>query len=418
MKNKSLLFLAKRFLRGQDSKFIGKEHLLTIAGIALGVLALLSVSSVMNGFREDMQMRIIGTLSEIRITGLDGIQVGDYREVIKEIHALGYKAAPVIRTELLLKKANIIEPTMSFGIDYPLQAEVSAVLKPYIWNDKSNSRQGLTAGEVDPESFKEGGIILGSGLAYRLNANPGDIIQIVSPMFTEPTAFGLLPKIRSVKVLAIFAAGMPEYDSMYSYIPFEMASYFQGGYGFADYIELKTGSLKHAKRTAIQLAKRFPRHSVQDWSSFDPSLYNAIRFEKMMMFVIMLLMYIIASFNLTGNMLKTIAQKKRELGLLKAIGYKEEDLRLLFLLKSFILSSLGVAIGLGLAIVLLNIQKHFQIIRISLSLGDYIALPVSFELWDFVMVVSAAYLLSIISILFPLRQLKGINTIELIRQNA
>ncbi len=418
MRNSSISFLARRFIRGQQSRYISKGHILTVAGIALGVLALISVSSVMNGFRQDMQTRIIGTLSEIRITSKDGSPVTNYEEIIKVCEEQGFDAAPIIRMELLLKKDNVIEPTMSFGVDLDRQTKVSTALLPISTKADSKLRQGLIGGEANSTQFEESGIILGSGLAYRLNANLGDEIQILSPMFSEPTAFGLLPKIRTLKVIGIFIAGMPEYDMMFSYIPLGVARFFGNGHSGVDFVEVKTGSYHKLKLHTSRLARLLPDYEVKDWSSFDPSLYNAIRFEKVMMFVVMLFMYVIACFNLTGNLIKTIAQKKKELGLLKAIGFKESDLRNLFMLHTLILSTLGIVIGLLMASTLLMLQKQFDIIKLTLSPGDFIALPVSFEAMDFVIVILVAYLISIISTLFPLRQLKSIDTIELIRQSA
>ncbi len=417
MSNKSIFFLARHFLSGQKSRFISRGHILTLCGITLGVMALVIVSSVMNGFRSDMQSRIIGTLSEIRISSRTSASIENYQEVLDACRGLGYSAAPIIRNELLLRLDDIIEPTLSFGIDYELQREVSQTLKPIPGAELDSARQGMLVGVVKPEDFTQGGILLGSGLAYRLNAVLGDEIQILSPMFTEPTAFGLLPRIRSVKVMGIFAAGMPEYDNMYSYIPLEMASYFRGSPGL-DFIEIKTSKPAQIKRSREALSKALPELEVKDWSSFDPSLYNAIRFEKAMMFVIMLFMYIIASFNLTGNMMKTIAQKRQELGLLKAIGYRETELRQLFLLQSLVLSTIGIVVGIGLALLLLGLQMHFDLVKLTISAGDYISLPVDLQILDFILVIVVAYAISILSILFPLRQLHHIDTIKLLRRNA
>ncbi|MDZ4120777.1 MAG: FtsX-like permease family protein, partial [Candidatus Cloacimonadaceae bacterium] len=380
-------------------------------------MALLCVTSVMNGFRNDMQRRITGTLAQIRISHQDQTPISEYESIISICESLGFQAAPVNRAELLLKSGGVIEPSMCFGIDFARHQHVNEILRPMPHTTKDNLRQGIVAGVVDEASFEEGGIILGSGLAYKLDARLGDTIQIVSPMFTEPTAFGLLPKVRSVKVLAIFAAGMPEYDAMYSYVPLGVTSYFGGSSSAVDYIEVRSGDMHQAPKAAQKLSLLLPDYQVRDWSSFDPSLYNAIRFEKYMMLIIMLMMYIIASFNLTGNMLKTIAQKKMELGLLKAIGYRDRDLSQLFMYKAMLITTLGVLIGLAFALVLLLVQREFGIIKLSAGPRDYIALPVLIQIPDFLLIILLAYGLSILSTLFPLRQLRQIETISLIRNN-
>ena len=420
MRNNSVLFLARRYLSGKRGKWIGKSHLLTVSGIALGVLALVAVSSVMNGLRNDMQRRIVGTFAEVRVSAVDYHPISDYRSVMAKIEKLKYQTAPVVRTELMIKNESIIVPTMSFGIDYAKHKTVSKTLHNYIDNPFgiSTVRQGIISTPVNPESFETGGIILGAGLAFQLNAMVGDRIQLISPMFTEPTAFGLLPKIRTLTVSGIFAAGMPEYDQMYSYVPLEVGQYFRGYGDEVDYVEVKTGDLAHSKAVTNSLDALLPGYLATDWSSLDPSLYEAIRFEKIIMFIIMLFMYIIASFNLTGNMMKLIAQKKRELGLLKAIGYREEDLRKLFVINSLILSSVGIGIGSAIAAVFLFLQYQFGLIRLSFSATDQIILPVSFQWLDFVFIVIAAYFIAMLSVWLPIRNLRKINPVQLIRQNA
>ena len=141
---------------------------------------------------------------------------------------------------------------------------------------------------------------------------------------------------------------------------------FSGHQGI-DQLDLRTDDFVKSEKYARQLQSEYPLLKVEPWSRFDASLYSAIRFEKFLMFVIMLLMYVIASFNLTGNMLRSIAQKKRELGLLKSIGFSDHDLRQLFLRQSLILSSTGIILGLVVASLLLIIQANTGLIKLGVS---------------------------------------------------
>lgn len=415
--NKSKYWLALKYLRGRGSGLIDRSHWLTIAGITLGVTALICVSSVMNGFRADIRDRIVGTLSEIRISNMDGSALSDHTSIITELQNQGFKASPVIRNELVLSQGSAIFPTLSFGIDPVLHSQTSAALQPRRGLGGSDT-QGLLTGNIQGPEFSDGGIALGAGLAARLNVVPGDQVQLLSPMFDIPTAFGFLPKVRTLRVAAVFSAGMPEYDETFSYIPLATARFFSGYADEVDYIEVKTPDFTRSASYAKKLSSSLPGHLVEDWSAYDSSLYGAIRFEKYMMFVIMLFMYVIASFNLTGNMLKSIAQKKRELGLLKAIGYRDNDLRDLFLYQSLILSTLGIGLGILLSTALLLIQKSLGVI--SLDMGDAypLPLPVNFALVDYLTVILVSYFITLISVIFPLKRLKRINAIELIRQTT
>jgi lipoprotein-releasing system permease protein len=255
-------------------------------------------------------------------------------------------------------------------------------------------------------------------LANQLGVFLGDSIQLISPLFSVPTAFGLLPRVQNLHVVAIFTAGMPEYDQSYSFIPLGIAQSMNNYTDAVDYVEIRSSDPSRFKQNLKLLAPQFPQYRLEDWSSFDASLYAAIRFEKYLMFVIMLFMFIIASFNLTGSLLKLISQKKRELGLLKALGYSGKELRRLFLYQGLLLSSIGIISGIILSTLLLLIQDRFGIIRLSLGAADHIVLPVKLMLADYLSVIIVSYILTVLSVLLPLKRLKKINAVELIRRTA
>ncbi len=424
------MFLAWRYLRTRKGWMLRGTHLLTVLGLSLGIFALLSVNSAMNGLRNDMQKRIIGTRSEIMISERDNRPITDHQIMIAQIKAMGFHAAPIIRNELTIKHRDLIVPTISFGIDLVQSRRVSRILDriPVYKAPKSGTlNQGLISGDPTPDEFDGDGIILGAGLANQLGINLKDEVMLISPLFSEPSAFGMLPLIRRVRVVGIFSAGMPEYDQMFSYIPISLGAFFRrhepsehmaanSGVPAADYIAVSTPDHTRSKTYAQQLGSAFPGFRSEDWSSFDPNLYAAIRFEKAMMFVIMLMMYVIASFNLTGNILKNIAQKKKELGLLKALGYKTSDLHRLFHYQSTLLCLLGISFGMGLSLFALYLQHRFGLVRLSFAPGDFLIIPVKLQAWDFLLIPIAAFTITFISTILPLSRLRHIDAVSLIRQ--
>jgi len=384
----------------------------------------------MNGLRNDMQKRIIGTRSEIMLTALDNRPIPDHPALIRKIRQLGFSAAPVIRNELTLKSGNTIVPTIAFGIDLEQSRRVSRILDRipnYTKPSASALHQGIISGNPTATDFENEGIILGAGLAIQLNVNLQDEIMLISPQFTEPSAFGLLPRLRRVRVVGIFTAGMPEYDQMFSYVPLSMGAYFRRQevdgalspdpeISAADFIAVSTPDHTRSQLFAQQLQIAFPGFHCDDWSSFDPNLYAAIHFEKIMMFIIMLLMYIIASFNLTGNMLKNIAGKKKELGLLKALGYETRDMSRLFQIQSSILCLLGIFIGMALSLLALWIQHRYGLVRLNFTPEDFLVIPVKIQGLDLVLIPVAAYCITLLSTILPLSRLRKIDALELIRQ--
>ncbi|MCB5234266.1 MAG: ABC transporter permease [Candidatus Cloacimonetes bacterium] len=410
--NRSISFVARRYLAGKSRMGISRAHLLTIGGIALGVMALIVVSSVMNGMRNDIQKRIMGTLSEIRLSAHKGEPLDDYQALIDKINAVGYAASPVVRQELLIRsESGTATPAVAFGIDAKTHPQVSSVL---ISSRQNEDLQGIIAGALDSESFDEGGIILGAGIAADLGIFLDDEVLLISPIFSIPSPFGMLPHLHSLKVQAIFNAGMPEYDQNYVFIPLSVAQSFAGYSTEIDYLEIKSGDRSYSKKHLKKLSAMFKDYKLEDWGDFDASLYGAIRFEKYLMFVILLFMFVIAGFNLTGSLLKIITQKKPELGLLKALGYNERDLRQLFMMQAMMLCTLGIALGLILGSVMLFIQAKTGLVKLE----DFMTLPVKIQFSDYLLVIAVSYLITWLSILLPLKQLSGIDAVKLIRKNA
>lgn len=413
--NGATSWLASRYLRGRNARLVSKNHYLTLAGITLGVLALLCVSSVMNGFKEDIGLRISGTLSQIRMRSVEDHGFSNPDSLISVLKQDGIAASAVVRNELLAKKGSMLLPAFCFGIDVDNHKLVSMALNPLI-DDGTGLRQGLIAGVATQQALDADGIILAAGLAGSMGLYLNDELQLISPRFNIPTAFGMIPKVKTFKVKGIFESAMPEYQQSYCYVSLENAMFFSAK-AKVDELDLRVGKFSHSEAMSTALQKRFPHFKVEPWSKFDASLYSAIRFEKMLMFTIMLLMYVIASFNLTGNMLKSIAQKKKELGLLKAIGFRDRDLSSLFLKQSLFLSSFGILLGIFLASLLLWLQHSYGIVKITAGDGLTV-LPVKVLWLDYIIVVMASYLLTLLSILLPLRKLRELDPITLIRQNT
>lgn len=409
--NASIYFLARKYLAGRSALGISRDYTLTLIGITLGVVALITVSSVMNGFREDISGRIIGTLSELRLSKPAGALLEDYQPLLEKLEKEGFTAAPVARTELLLRNGQKSAAAVVFGIDPYRHKAVSPLLNQ---QSQKDALHGILAGELVPESFSEDGIALGSTLAGELGLYIGDEVQLISLLFNQPTPFGLMPMVRKLKVKAIFAAGMPEYDQSYSYVSLPVVQAFNSYDKQVDYLEIRSKNPQKSRKHLAQLSPLFPGYKLEDWSSFDASLYGAIRFEKYLMFVILLFMFIIASFNLTGNLLKMISQKRAELGLLKALGYQGEELRKLFMYQAMMLCTLGIALGIVISTILLVIQARTGLIKLDQS----IILPVKMQLTDYLLVIVVSYLLTWLSVLVPLNNLKKINAVELIRRNA
>lgn len=432
--NNSIRLISSRFLLTPQGKIQGR-HWLTFAGIALGVFALLTVSSVMNGFDRDMRSRIIGTRSEIRVSGLSGAPLTGYMSLIEKLNSNRYIAgyAPVIRNELMLVNGSSMAATVNFGINFSRQQKVSPVLRPIPIDSAAPAgqwQQGIIQGSANLLRFEQQGIILGVDLASDLNVVVGDTIQMVSALGSIPTPMGLMPRTATVKVTAILVAGMPEYDKLYSYVPLDVARQFSSqtaapaimdmpvrDYGQIDILEIKTTNPRKIQAIAAELQKDFPQFKIEDWSSFDSSLYSAMHFEKYIMLTILGLMFIIASFNMSSNIYKTIIQKKKSIGILKTIGFQNRELMQLFYFQGLVVGCSGILCGIILSSTFLLIQRQFGLIQLPVGNMPNLVLPVDLRWADFLLIPLVSFILTWFSIYLPARKAMQINPIALIRHS-
>ncbi len=401
------LTLALRYLKGRKKYFFTFSNMLSLLGIIIGVFSLLVVSSVMNGFDSDMRSRVIGSKAEIKIHKSDYSPIRNYEEIINKIEQIPsvIGTAPVCENELMIQNENELASTICYGIDLDRQKKVTQIL------DK------IVVGEPDIEALENNGIIIGLDLSMTLNVTVGEYVQLTSPIGTEPTPFGLLPKSKKMKVVGIFISGMPEYDRIFTYISLKNGQYFSGYIDEIRQIEIKSTDSRKSYRTAKQLQELVGEEFlVEDWSVFEANLFNAIKMEKIVMFFVLALMIIIASFNMTGNFIKLVTEKKVEIGVLKALGASEKDIVRIFVNVGIIIGIIGTFIGVLLALIVLLAQKNWQFIQIPVPGFPLHWLPVEIRIIDFVIVPIVAIVISFLTTLQPSKRTVKIDPIKIIRK--
>jgi lipoprotein-releasing system permease protein len=421
--NRSIGLLTRRLLTDRHGKITGR-HWLTFSGIALGVFALLTVSTVMNGFDRDMRQRIIGTRAEIRVDNKDASPLVDYTKLISSLekHPAVKAASPVVRNELMLVKGSAMAATVCFGIDLERHRRVSPVLLPLSQEQLNQADkhwvQGIVNGSPQTGDLEHNGIIIGSELALNLGVVRGDTLALISPLGTVPTPLGLLPRTRQVVVVGIFVAGMPEYDRLYSYISLENGQFFSGYGNQADHIDLKTNHPNRLFKNTHILQAAFPAYRVQNWSAFDSSLFNAMHFEKFLMLTVLSLMFVIAAFNMSGNIYRSIVLKRRTIGVLKTVGFRNSELVRLFFGQGLLVTLAGIVTGILAALVFIVLQASFDLIQLPVGNMPNLIIPVHPRIADFVVIPLAALLISSLSIWLPARKAASIDPIRLIRETV
>ena len=400
------LNLALKYLRGKRKILFSGSTILSFIGIVIGVFSLLVVSSVMNGFDNDIKNRVIGMKAEIQVHKSDFEPLTDFQTLENRLGKIPKikGVSPVCETQLIIQNEKEVATTVCFGIDLDKQNRVT------------NIYDNIIVGAPDNRSLSENGIVLGLDLSVSLGVSVGEYVRLSSPIGTEPSPFGLLPRSDKFKVIAIFNSGMPEYDRIFSYISLAKARYFLGWKDGVGYLEIGTKNSDNAKKIAEKIQNVLGKnYTVEDWSKFDANLFSAIRMEKIVMFLVLALMLIIAAFNMTGHFIKLIAEKRAEIGILKALGASEKDVVKIFVIAGLIIGGSGSLIGCGLAFLVLQLQKTYHLVSIPIAGFPLQWLPVQIRLPDFLFITFVSVFISFLTTLYPARRTMKIEPIKIIR---
>lgn len=398
--------IAWRYLQGKKKKRFSLINILNVMGITLGVFALLTVISVMNGFDRDIKEKILAFRSDVKIYSKDKY-LSDYDEILKKLDNLQYLSAsvPIIENELLIQSEDEIFGTMAIGIDFDRYDKSTKLL------DK------MVVGTPQLAKFNENGIILGMDLAVMLNVTAGEYIQLFSPIGSEPTPLGLLPKSRRFLVQGIFVSGIPEYDQSVSYISLKSAQFFSGNIKAVDFIEVRTINPDRSQFYKDKLEHDLPDDlRVEDWSKYEANLFNAMQMEKILMIVVLLLIIILAAFNIAGNLNRLVTEKRSDIGILKATGVKQKVLRKIVLLTGFYLGLLGTITGVILASGFLIAQLKWGFLKIPVAGFPINSIPVDIRIEEFIIIPLVALAIILIAGLSPANKINKMKVINIIRK--
>jgi lipoprotein-releasing system permease protein len=382
----------------------------------------------MTGFKEDLRDKILGTNSHVVVSDRMQEDMRDYRHIAEEVVKVPHvvSATPFIFRQVLLSSDTNVFGVVLRGIDPEKEAKVTEIGKNLIEGKLEYlTRPPLPADEIGPEGEPSKvfpGIIIGKELAGRLGAFLGDKINVVSPVGKEGESvgkslgspMGFTPKIRKFQVVGIFDSGMYEYDSSLAYISIPEAQHFFNLSDVVTGIEVKVDDIFIADKVArdIEAKLDFP-HQARDWMKLNRNLFSALELEKVMMFVILVLIILVASFNIVSTLTMTVIEKSREIAILKAMGATRRSIMRIFMLEGLIIGGVGVILGIPLGLAVCWALQTFYTLP-----GDiyYIShLPVKIRAVDVVLVASSAILIGLLATIYPSWQAGKLAPVEALR---
>ncbi len=405
------IFVGLRYLRAKRrQRTISLNTVVSIAGITLGVAALIGTLGIMTGFKEDLQAKILGTTSHIVVHDRTKENMTQYEELVSRVEQVPHvlAATPFVFRQVLLTSPSAVQGIILRGIDPHTERRVTELeknIKAGSLNDLAASPPVSQSGATDPSETVEKeypGLILGKELSLRLGAFVGDQVNVVSPVGSSNAigAIGMTPKIRTFRVVAIFESGMYEYDASLAYMAIGEAQKFFNMGNTVTGIEVKVDDIFQAAGIAqgIEQALGFP-FWARDWMQLNRNLFSALKLEKVMMFLLLVLITIVASFNIVSTLTMIVNEKQREIAILKAMGATRISITLIFMLNGIIIGLAGTVIGVPLGYAFLWLIQTYWTFDPTVYYIKQI--PVNVQTLDVFIVSVSAILISFAATLYP-----------------
>ena len=393
------LFIGLRYTHAKRrTHFISFISLTSMLGIALGVTALITVLSVMNGFEQELRQRILGMASHATVSEFGG-KLQDWpvvREKVSE-HRQVVATAPYVSGETMLSAGKQVSGAVVRGILPDEEAGVSDVL--------GHIKRG-DIGQLEPGSYS---IILGSELAFSLGVGLGDAVTVVSPqVMVGPT--GLMPRLRRFTVVGLFEVGMYEYDRGVALVHMQDAArLFRLGDDVSG-VRLKLDDLFDAPRVARELAMTLPGdYRVQDWTRQHANFFRAVKTEKRVMFIILTLIIAVAAFNIVSTLVMVVTDKQSDIAILRTLGASPRTIMVIFVIQGAVIGILGtlmgvaggVALALNVETLVPAIEEFFNVQFLAPDVYYISKLPSDLHWDDVITMTGVALVLSLLATLYP-----------------
>lgn len=392
-------FVGLRYTRAKRrNHFISFISMTSMAGITLGVAALIVVLSVMNGFQKELRTRILGVAAHVQLVGFDG-GLTDWRGLVEASrrHPEVTGAAPYVNAQGLLSFEQTVQGALIRGVLPDLENTVSDIGASM----KSGRFEDLRPGEF--------GIVLGNELARNLGVRVGEKVTVIAPQ-GQVTAAGVLPRLKQFRVVGVFEVGMYEYDSGLAIMHLADAQRLYRLGERVSGVRLKLKDLFAAPRVSRELAASLPGDVyLTDWTRSHGNYFRAVQIEKRVMFIILTLIVAVAAFNIVSTLVMAVTDKQADIAILRTLGASPGSIMKLFIVQGALIGFIGTVIGVAFGVVIaLNIdtivpfiEHTFDVQFLAKDVYYISELPSDLHVADVVTVALVSLVLSLVATLYP-----------------
>jgi lipoprotein-releasing system permease protein len=401
-------FLGIRYLKAKRKQaFISVITLISVAGVMVGVMALIVVLSVMNGFRADLMSKILGVNSHLLVLSYGGAYRG-YEKIAEEISDTeGVVAStPFIYSQVMINSMGSVSGAVLRGLNTRTAGKVIGI-------ERMIKQGTLYSLDKTHEGFPA--IIVGSELCRQLGVQPGDNLTVVSPL-GKLTPLGRVPNSRMYKVTALFDSGMYEYDATMVYVSLKEAQDFLGMEDKVTGIEVKVTDEYKSDLIGESIEKKLGHpYWTKDWKVMNKSLFSALKLEKITMFVILTMIVLVGALNIISTLVMVVMEKTRDMAILRAMGATAKSIMTIFMFQGLLVGLVGTLAGLASGLGICHILGKYKFIRLPSDIYYISTLPVRVEMSDVLFVALAAVVISFLATLYPSWHAARLNPVEALR---
>jgi lipoprotein-releasing system permease protein len=404
-------FIGGRYLRSrQKHAFISFITLLSMAGVTVGVMALIIVIAVMSGAETYFKSQILGVEAHV-ILRRHGSEITEYRDISRQLETRQrvMSADPFIHTQVMLRSASTMSGAVLRGVD---PASEGTAIKGYS-REELNSK--LRVETADSAEVSVPGIILGRELAMNLGVAEGAVVYIISPRgMMSPV--GHIPGMKRFEVTGIFSSGFYEYDATLAYIHLETAQNLLRIGDAVTGIGVRITDIYHADRMSAAIGEDFGfPYWTTDWMQLNRNFFSALQLEKKAMFIILTLIILVAAFNIASSLIMMVLSKTKDIAILKAMGATDKSIRKIFVYKGLVIGLVGTMLGVILGVLGCYILKNYQFIELPGDVYYFTTLPVQLRYLDVFLIVVAAVGICFVSTLYPAYKASRLDPVEALR---
>lgn len=401
-------FIAKRYLFSKKKfNFITVISLISVLGVTVGVAALIIVLSVFNGFSSKVTGMLINFDPHLRVEASGEGNVAEYKQLESRIRDLGYENASVYTMNkgmLATNKSN--EVVVIKGVEPDGVSSVSGI------------KDIVRFGEFDlSDEGGIGGVVIGFSLLNKLKSMPGDTITILSPLGLEKSLTQFVdPRSAQFVIKGVYDSDNKEYDGNFAFISLAKSQELFNLGSKVNGIELRIPDISNSQNVKEKLIENLGSgFSVQTWYDLHADFYSILKVERITVYLILSLIIAVASFNILGSLTMTVIEKKRDIGVLKAIGATDGMITKIFLYEGISVGIIGMLAGTAIGILVTLGQKYFEFYKLDPLTYKIDALPVEMRIIDLILVPLAALLLCFLASLYPSRRAAALEPVSAIR---